>query len=160
AYLRSKNYSEAGAIAAKLSNVHDDGLAIIEYSDALMEGQQYREALQVFEENADRLLKNDGAKLTEFLRSIVGYVKDDTQALESVLALYQKTGDTTHLTEIYELLAHAYVQSNELEKAREYYQTLMQLEPANAMHAKNYQQVAEKQGSSDVQHLITPEEGA
>ena len=160
AYLRSKNYSEAGAIAAKLSNVHDDGLAIIEYSDALMEGQQYREALQVFEENADRLLNNDGAKLTEFLRSIVGYVKDDTQALESVLALYQKTGDTTHLTEIYELLAHAYVQSNELEKAREYYQTLMQLEPANAMHAKNYQQVAEKQGSSDVQHLITPEEGA
>ncbi|HKR83680.1 MAG TPA: tetratricopeptide repeat protein, partial [Terriglobales bacterium] len=160
AYLRSKNYSEAGTLAAKLVNVHDEGSAITEYSDALMEGQRYREALQVFEENADRLLKNDGAKLIESLRSIVGYVKEDTQALEAVLALYQKAGDTTHLTEIYELLAHAFVQGNDLEKAREYYQILMQLEPANPMHAKNYQQVAEKQGAANVQHLITPEEGS
>ena len=160
AYLRAKNYSEAGTIAAKLAKVHDDSSATIEYSDALMQAQQYREALQVFDENADRLLKNDGGKLIESLRSIVGYVKEDTQALESVLALYQKAGDTTHLTEIYELLAHAYVQSNELEKAREYYQILMQLEPANPMHAKNYQQVGEKQNSTNVQHTITPEEGA
>jgi tetratricopeptide (TPR) repeat protein len=160
AYLRSKNYPEAGTIASKLANVHDEGSAITEYSDALMEAQHYREALQVFDENADRLLKNDGAKLIESLRSIVGYVKEDTQALEAVLALYQKAGDTTHLTEIYELLAHAFVQNNDLEKAREYYQILMQLEPANPMHAKNYQQVAEKQGTANVQHLITPEEGA
>src|SRR6476661_527078 len=52
AYLRSKNYQEAGTIAAKLANVHDDSSAIIEYSDALMSAQQYREALQVFDENA------------------------------------------------------------------------------------------------------------
>jgi len=160
AYLRSKNYPEAGSIASKLASVHDEGSAITEYSDALMEAQRYREALQVFDENADRLLKNDGAKFMESLRSIVGYVKEDTQALEAVLALYQKAGDTTHLTEIYELLAHAFVQNNDLEKAREYYQILMQLEPANPMHAKNYQQVAEKQGAANVQHLITPEEGA
>jgi tetratricopeptide (TPR) repeat protein len=160
AYLRSKNYPEAGTIASKLANVHDEASVITEYSDALMEGQRYREALQVFDENADRLLKNEGAKLIDSLHSIVGYVKEDTQALEAVLALYQKAGDTTHLTEIYELLAHAFVQNNDLEKAREYYQILMQLEPANPMHAKNYQQVAEKQGAADVQHLITPEEGA
>ena len=160
AYLRAKNYTEAGTIASKLANVHNDGSAILEYSDALMEGQQYREALQLFDENTDRLLKTDGTKFMETLRSIIGYAKDDTQALESVLALYQKTGDTTHQTDIYELLAHAYVQGNELEKAREYYQKLMQLEPANPMHAKNYQQVAEKQGSSSAAHPISPEEGA
>jgi tetratricopeptide (TPR) repeat protein len=160
AYLRSKKFAEAGTLATKLANVHNDGSAIIEYSDALMDAQQYREALQVFDENADRLLKHDGGKYMDSLRSLVGYVKDDTQALESVLALYEKAGDTTHTTEIYELLAHAYVQSNELEKAREYYQKLIQLEPANPMHAKNLQQVSEKQGSSTTQHVITPEEGA
>ncbi len=160
AYLRSKKFAEAGSIASKLANVHDDGSAIIEYCDALMEAQQYREVLQLFEENADRLLKNDGGKFMEVLRSIVGYAKEDTQALESVLVLYQKTGDTTHFTEIYELLAHAYVQNNELEKAQENYQKLMQLEPANPMHAKNYQQVAEKQGTSNTPHQITQEEGA
>jgi len=160
AYLRAKKFTEAGTVATKLANVHNDAAAIAEYSDALMEAQQYREALQVFDENADGLLKNDGAKFAESLHSIVGYVKDDTQALEQVLALYQKAGDTTHLTEIYELLAHAYVQNNDPDKARQYYQILMQLEPANPMHAKNYQQVAEKQGSANAQHAITPEEGA
>jgi len=160
AYLRAKKFAEAGTVASKLANVHNDSGAMTEYSDALMEAQQYREALQVFEENSDRLLKSDGAKFLESLHSIVGYVKDDTQALEQVLALYQKAGDTTHLTEIYELLAHAYVQSNDPDKARQYYQILMQLEPANPMHAKNYQQVTEKQGSASAPHAITPEEGA
>jgi len=160
AYLRTKNFAEAGTLAGKLANVHDDSSAVIEYSDALMEAQQYREALQVYEEHADRMLRNDGPKLVESLHSIVGYVKDDTESLEAVLLLYQKAGENTHLTEVYELLAHAYVQANDLEKAREYYLKLMQLEPANPMHARNYQQVSEKQGVSSANHPISPEEGA
>src|SRR6266496_2667974 len=159
AYLKTKNFTEAGTLAGKLATGHDDSSAIIEYSDALMEAQQYREALQVYEEYADRMLRNDGPKLVESLHSIVGYVKDETQSLEAVLLLYQKAGENTHLTEVYELLAHAYVQANDLEKAREYYLKLMQLEPANQMHARNYQQVAEKQGVSNTPHLITAEEG-
>ncbi len=159
AYLRAKNLTEARSVASKLVQVHNDGSAIIEYVDALMDAQQYREALQVFEEHADRLLRNDAEKLIESLRSIVGYVKDDPQALETVLALYLKAGETTHLTEIYELMAHAYVQNDEPEKARQYYHKLMELEPANPMHAQNYKQVAEKQGTSTVDHCITSEEG-
>ena len=105
-------------------------------------------------------LRNDPAKLIQALRPIIGHVKDDTEALEGVLALQQKAGENTHVTEIYELLAHAYVQSDDLEKARDYYLKLMQLEPANQMHARNYQQVLEKQGTSSTPHLITAEEGA
>ena len=160
AYLRTQKFAEAGPIVSKLANVHDDNAAITEYADALMQAQQHREALQAYEEHADRLLRNDGPKLIESLHAIVGYVKDDPQALETVLALYQKAGDTTHLTEIYELLAHAYVQADELDKAREYYLKLMQLEPANQMHAQNYQQVVEKQGTSNAPHVITAEEGS
>ncbi|HEY7352191.1 MAG TPA: hypothetical protein VH596_05435, partial [Terriglobales bacterium] len=79
-----------------------------------------------------------------------------------ILAIFQKGGDTTQFTDIYELLAHGYVQSGELEKAREYYSRLMQLEPANQMHASNYQQITEKLGSggAGAPELITPEEGA
>jgi tetratricopeptide (TPR) repeat protein len=160
AYLRAKNFAEAGTLATKLANVHDDGAAITEYADALIAAQQYRETLQAYEQHADRLLRNDPAKLIEALRPIIGHVKDDTEALEGVLALQQKAGENTHVTEIYELLAHAYVQSDNLEKARDYYLKLMQLEPANQMHARNYQQVLEKQGTSSTPHLITAEEGA
>ena len=160
AYLRSKRLQDAATLAGKLANVHDDNSAIVEYSDALIEAQQFRDALQVYEQYSDRLLKNDPEKFLEILRSVIRHVQDDPQALETVLALFQKAGENTHQTEIYELLAHGYVQSGELEKAREYYLRLTQLEPANQMHARNYQQVLEKQGTSTTQHLITAEEGA
>jgi tetratricopeptide (TPR) repeat protein len=126
----------------------------------LLEGQHYREALQVYEQNADRLLRHEPGKLIEALRAISGQVQENPQALETILGLYQKAGENAQVTEIYELLAHAYVQAGELDKAREYYLKLMQLEPANAMHAQNYQQVVEKQSAPEAPHLITAEDAA
>ena len=64
------------------------------------------------------------------------------------------------MTEVYELLAHGYMQAGELEKARDYYLKLTQLEPENQLHARNYQQVAGRLGTPSSSHLITPEEGA
>ena len=160
AYLRSKRYPDALNLAGKLANVHDDLSAVAEYTDALMQAQQYKDALPVFEEFCDPLLRTDQAKLLENLRSLIGYLKDDSQALETLLQLFQKAGENTNLTEIYELLAHANVQSGDLEKAREYYLKLTQLEPENQIHAQNYQQVLAKQGTPSGAHLITAEEGA
>src|SRR6266498_669803 len=160
AYLRSKRFKDAATLAAKLANIHDDISAIVEYSEAALEAQQYRDVLQVYEQFSDRMLRNDAGKFLECLRAVIRHVQDDPQALESVLAMFQKAGENTHVTEIYELLAHGYVQSGDLEKARDYYLKLMQLEPANQMHARNYQQVMEKVGTSNAEHLITAEEGA
>jgi len=81
--------------------------------------------------------------------------------LETLLDLLQKAGEQTHLTEIYELLAHAYTQSGDFEKARDYYLKLTQLEPHNQLHADNYQQVASKLGTTTTSRgLITAEEGS
>jgi tetratricopeptide (TPR) repeat protein len=87
-------------------------------------------------------------------------VRDNTAALEMLLDLLNKAADNTHLTEVYELLAHAYVQAGELEKARDYYLKLTQLEPENQLHARNYQQVVGRLGTPSSSRLITPEEGA
>jgi tetratricopeptide (TPR) repeat protein len=160
AYLKAKRFDEAGAVATKLASMHNDTACLGEYADALLSEQQYQLALSFFEQHADDLLRNDPAKLSESLRGVIGHVREDTQALETLLALFQKTGENTHLSEIYELLAHAYVQSNELEKARDYYLKLTQLEPANQIHAQNYQQVLEKLNKSGAAPEITAEEGA
>ncbi|MBV9624844.1 MAG: tetratricopeptide repeat protein [Acidobacteria bacterium] len=160
AYLRAKKFSEAGALADKLAAVHNDGAAIAEYADALVRAQQYRNALDVYEHYSDQLLRSDPAKLLEAVRPIISHVQEDPQGLEIVLELFQKAGESTHVTEVCELLAHAYVQAGNLEKARQCYRKLSELEPANAMHARNYQQVVEKLGGSDAPHLITAEEGA
>lgn len=161
AYLRAKRLTDAGSLASKLATVHDDIAAIEEYSAALVAAQQYREALQVYEQYSDRLLRSESGKFVEAVQSLIGPLQEDPQALEAVLGLFQKAGDSSHLTEVYELLAHAYVQSGDLEKARSYYLKLTQLEPANAMHAENYKQVLEKQGpAKTTARTITPEEGA
>jgi len=160
AYLRTKNFADAGILAAKLANVHDDVAAIDEYADALAAAQEYRDALQIYEQYFDRLFQKDGAKLVEAVQATIGHVRDDPKALEIVLALLERAGENTHLTEIYELLAHGYVQTGDLEKAREYYFKLTQLEPANQMHMQNYQQVLDKVGTAKTSSRITSEEAA
>jgi tetratricopeptide (TPR) repeat protein len=161
AYLQSGRLPEAATMAAKLFSVHNDTGAITGYADALAAAGRFDEMLQVYNQYADRLLATDSAKVQESLHSIIGHVRDSASALETLLDLLQKAGDNSHVTEVYELLAHAYVQSGDLEKARDYYLKLTQLEPENQLHARNYQQViARLGGSSSASRLITAEEGA
>jgi pilus assembly protein FimV len=160
AYLHTNRIDDASSLAAKLANVHDDVSAIFECGAAMAEAQRPRDAVQLYEQFSDRLLRTDSAKLIESLRALLHYIQDDPRTLEQVLAIFEKGGEKSQLTDIYELLAHSYVQSNQPEKAQAYYLKLTELEPANQMHAQNYQQMTDQIGSADAEHLITAEEGA
>ena len=151
---------EAGALANKLFAVHHEKQALVDYADALMTRGSYLEALRTFDQHADALLSSDAAKVLESLHAIIGHVRDDRQALETILGLLQKAGDTTHTSEILELLAHASVQQDDLTKARDLYLQLATMEPQNSLHARNYQQVVAKIGSMGGSGQITSEEGA
>ncbi len=160
AYLQAGRLQDAGTLAGKLLSVHNDAGPIHSYADALVSAGQFEEALKIYSEHSDRLLSADEGRVLESLHTIIGHVRENPAALETLLALFQKAGENTHLTEIYELLAHAYVQSGELEKSRDYYLKLTQLEPQNHLHAQNYQQVLAKLGGTSAARLITAEEGA
>lgn len=160
AYLQTGRLAEARTLATKLLSVHNDVSAILSYADALIAAGQSEEALQVYREHSDRLLAADSGKILDNLHALIGPVRENTAALEMLLDLLTKAGDNTHLTEVYELLAHGYVQAGELDKARDYYLKLTQLEPENQLHARNYQQMVGKLGTTSSSHLITPEEGA
>jgi len=161
AYLQSGRLPEAGTMAAKLCTVHNDTTAIISYADALMTAGHFAEVVQLYQLYADRLVSTDSTKVVESLHALIGPMRDNTTALETILEISQKAGDSTHITEIYELLAHSSVHSGNLEKARDYYLKLTQLEPQNQLHTRNYQQVLSKLGiGATGARLITPEEGA
>jgi len=160
AYLQTGRLPEAGTLATKLLTVHNDIGAILSYADALIAAGQFEGALRLYQQHSDRLLAADSGKILENLHSLIGHVQENTPALEMLLALLNKAADNTHLTEVYELLAHGYVQAGEMEKARDYYLKLTQLEPENQLHARNYQQVIEKLGGATGSRMITPEEGA
>jgi len=159
AYLQNGRLPEARVLAGKLLTIHNDPAGVNRYAEALTVSGQFEEALQVYGEYSDSLLSSDPTRILDSLHSIISHVRESVTSLETILALFTKAGDTSHTTEVYELLAHAYVQSGDLEKAREYYLKLTQLEPQNQLHARNYQQIVGKVGGS-APRFISAEEGS
>ncbi|HWY22867.1 MAG TPA: tetratricopeptide repeat protein [Candidatus Acidoferrum sp.] len=160
AYLKTGRLSDAGTLASKLLTVHNDLVAISTFADALMQAGQYESALQVYDQHSDRLLAEDSDKVLKNLHSVIGHVRDNPASLEKLLDLFQKAGESTHLTEVIELLAHASVQSGDLARARDLYQRLATMEPGNPLHMNNYQQVASQIGGNSSASVITAEEAA
>jgi tetratricopeptide (TPR) repeat protein len=160
AYLKTGRLSDAGTLASKLLTVHNDLPAISAFTDALMQAGQYENALQVYDQHADRLLAEDSDKVLKNLHSIIGHVRDNPALLEKLLDLFQKAGESTHITEVIELLAHASVQSGDLPRARDLYQKLATMEPGNPLHMNNYQQVVSQIGGDSGAKLISAEEAA
>ena len=158
AYLQTGQLSEAGSIASKLLAVHNDLQAISSFADALMQAGQYESALQVFDQHSERLLAENSDKVLDSLHAIIGHVRDNPDCLQKLLDLFHKAADTTHTSEVVELLAHASVQSGDLGRARDLYQKLTTIEPANPLHMQNYQQVVSQLSGTSGNKLITPEE--
>jgi tetratricopeptide (TPR) repeat protein len=160
AYLKTGRLSDAGTLATKLQSVHNDLSAISTFADALMQAGQYENALQVYDQHSDRLLAEDSDKVLKNLHSVIGHVRENPASLEKLLDLFQKAGDTTHITEVLELLAHASVHSGDLPRARDLYQKLATLEPGNPLHMANYQQVVSQLGGVSASTLISADEAA
>jgi len=160
AYLKTGRLSDAGTLASKLLTVHNELPAICVFIDALMQAGQYENALQVYDQHAERLLAEDSDKVLKNLHSIIGHVRENPASLEKLLDLFQKAGENTHVTEVIELLAHASVQSGDLHRARDLYQRLATMEPGNPLHMNNYQQVASQIGGDSSHGLISAEEAA
>jgi tetratricopeptide (TPR) repeat protein len=159
-YLQLGRVADAGTLAPTLFPLETSVPSISSYVDALLAASQYDEALAVYQSYGDRLMAHDPTRYLNSLHSLIGPVSADTTALVSILGLLNKAGDKSHDTEIYELLANAFVQSGDLAKAQDYYAQLMQLEPQNSLHAQNHKQVLARLGNdAKPPSLMTPEEG-
>jgi len=160
AYLKNGRLSDAGTLASKLLTVHNDLASISKFADALMQAGQFENALQVYGQHADRLLAEDSDKVLKNLHSVIGHVRDNPASLEKLLDLFQKAGESTHVTEVVELLAHSSFQSGDLPRARDLYQKLAAMEPGNPIHLNHYQQVVSQLGGPSAEKLISAEEAA
>jgi tetratricopeptide (TPR) repeat protein len=158
--LQLGNSSEALPTASKLINVHNDASGIVLCGDHLMSGGQYEAALRLYEQYADRLMAEDREGVLARVASALAHLNDNPAALEQVLKLYRKAGDSTHVNEVMELLAHALVQAGELVRARDLYNQLAALEPENPLHAQNCKQVSARLGDDAATRPLTADEGA
>ena len=164
AYLLIGNSSKAAPVAEKLLTVHGDPEGLFLLAEGCARLGEYHESLEVYTQHADRLLATDSTKLLASLHAMISHVRDDSAALESLLVLLNKAGETTHVNEVSELLAHASVKDGNLARARDLYQMLATTEPQNQVHTQNYQQVVERMEgpapATGTTSEITAEEGA
>jgi tetratricopeptide (TPR) repeat protein len=160
AYLQTGDSVKAAPIAEKLLTVHNDPEGLVLLAEGCARLGQYHEALDIYTRHADRLLATDSTKLLGSLHTMITHVRDDAGALDTVLLLLNKAGESTHVNEVTELLAHASVKDGNLARARDLYQMLATTEPQNQMHMQNYQQVVGRMEGESPAGGITAEEGA
>ncbi len=159
AYLQIGPLTKAVPIAEKLLTVHNDPEGLFLLADGCARLGEYRQALEVYTRHADRLLASDSTKLLASLHTMITHVRDDSEALDTLLALLNKAGETTHINEVVELLAHSSVKDGNLARARELYRVLATTEPQNQLHLQNYQQVSGRIDGVSPFSGITAEEG-
>jgi len=160
AYLQTGNLTQAAPLADKLLNVHNDPESLFVLAEGCALAGQYHQALDVYSQHADRLLATDSNKLLTSLHSIISHVRDDVGALDVLLQMLNKAGESTHVGEVTELMAHACTKAGDYARARDLYQILATLEPQNPVHMQNYQQVLTCLEEASPARLITAEEGA
>jgi tetratricopeptide (TPR) repeat protein len=160
AYLQIGDVTKAAPISEKLLTVHNDPEGLFLLAEGCTRLGQYHAALEVYTRHADRLLATDSNKLLGSLHTMITHLRDDAGALDTLLLLLNKAGESTHVNEVTELLAHASVQNGNLARARDLYQMLATTEPQNLMHMQNYQQVVARMEEASPGTGITAEEGA
>jgi tetratricopeptide (TPR) repeat protein len=151
---------ELEPIAKKVLAVHNDISGFGAYADALMGRGEFEKAFKLYLEYADRFLAGNPTAFLNTLHNTISRVKDNSTCLELLREFFEKSGDRTHLSELSELLAHAYVQQGRLADARDLYKQLTDLEPENPLHAQSYRQMVAKIGEDVTTRPLTAEEGS
>jgi pilus assembly protein FimV len=160
AYLQIGPLTKAVPIAEKLLTVHNDPEGLFLLAEGCARLGQYPQAIDVYTRHADRLLATDSTKLLASLHTMITHVRDDSDALDALLSLLNKAGESTHVNEVTELLAHSSVKDGNLARARDLYRMLATTEPQNQLHMQNYQQVVGRMDGVSPAIAITAEEGA
>jgi len=160
AYLQTGDFDHAEPLATKLIEVHNDLSVVTLYANALLDAADPEQAIGLYVRYADRLLATNNQGFIDSLNSSISRAKDSALALQSMLTLLQKAGASGHaLREVQELLAHAFVQAGELDKAADLYHELAEAEPDNPLHQQNYKQIISRMGKDPITRELSVEEG-
>ncbi|MDR3762604.1 MAG: tetratricopeptide repeat protein [Acidobacteriota bacterium] len=148
AYLQTGNLDAAEVSARKLMTVHHNAEGVVKVASRLYKENETLRTLALYNEFCTEALAQDKEDVLAHLHGAASRVRNNPDALHTLYTLFQRAGESSMLAEVLELLAHAAVQNNQLERARDAYRELLELEPENASHAQGYRQVCALMGSS------------
>jgi tetratricopeptide (TPR) repeat protein len=160
AKLQSGKTEGVEALATKLVMVHNDLSGVSALAQWQVTNQEISKALNLFDSYADGFMSADPARFQEMLHPLIGRIRENPEALGTMLRLLQRTGDSSHSAEIMELQAHACAQKGEFQEARDLYRQLSELEPENPLHGQNYKQMMSKLGEDPATRTLSAEQSS
>jgi tetratricopeptide (TPR) repeat protein len=146
AHLKLGHRAEAEPLARKLFSVFHETSGVTLYAEALVAAGDFEAALDFYQEHAMTLLSANTPAVLQTLHTLIAPLKTNARALAILCELFEKAGDTPHVAEVTESLAHLSAQQGALQKARDLYKKLVDLEPENPLHLQNYRQVLTRLG--------------
>jgi tetratricopeptide (TPR) repeat protein len=141
AYLKLGKLDEALVISRKLVSVHHDADGALKVAARLYKENDTLGAISLYNEFSTEVIARDKEDVLAHLHGAVSRMRNDPAALQILYALFRRAGEDSMIPEVLELLAHAYVQSDQLERARDTYKELIELEPESSAHLQGYRQV-------------------
>ena len=141
AYLNLGNLEQALPIGRKLMTVHHDADAILKLASRLYKEDDILGALNLYSDFSTEVIAHDKEEVTAHLHGAITKVRTNPEALRILYRLFLCAGDNSMIAEILELEAHACVKNGQMERARDAYKELIELEPDNAAHLQAYRQV-------------------
>ena len=156
AYLNLGKLDEALPVGRKLMTVHHDADGVLKVASRLYKENDTPGALNLYNEFATELLAHDKEEVMAHLQGAISKVRTNPEALQILYRLFQCAGETSMIAEILELEAHACVQGGQLERARDAYQELIELEPENAAHLNAYRQVCTRLAPAPLLQSLEP----
>lgn len=140
-YLTLGKLDEACPVARKLVTVHQDVDGIAQLAARFYAENRTAEALELYNEFCAGLIVHDREGVVAHLHGILARVRTNPEALQTLYNLFRLCGEDSMIAEILELTAHACVQANQFERARDAYKELIEREPENASHIQAYRQI-------------------
>jgi len=150
AYLKLGDLDNALLLARKMISVHHDPDGVLKVAARLYKENDTLRSLNLYNEFSTDVLAHDKEDVMAHLHGSVARVRNNPEALQTLYNLFQRAGESSMIAEILELMAHAAVQSSQLERARDAYKELIELEPDNAAHVQGYRQVCALMGPGAV----------
>ena len=132
AYMKQGDSAKARDIATQLLDLHSDFAGLGQVCEKLLEEGQAEEALGIYQKVWEHPAAQESpGTLADGLKKILTAHPSHAGVLDLLWQVHQRAGNRGEAEEIGEALAHLYVTSGEMEKAREICAELVEMVPEN-----------------------------
>ncbi len=149
AHKKQGNLDRAKEIAQQLIGSYDDFTTLNQFAQDLLDNQDVAGSMAIYLASAEKLqAQNRLSEIIGGLKNVLQVDAENLDALQLLWLAYRQTGEIGEGRETAERLGHAYTAAENLEKAREVFQELVQMEPDNPDNVQLLRQIDGKLGTT------------